>query len=115
MAKKPQTTDVIGQWALVIGIVVAVLVGIGVSGTLTETAIMVLIVLGLVIGLLNVASKESSAFLLAAVALLLVSSLGKNVVGVIAVVGSILDAIMAVVVPATIIVALREVFEIAKK
>jgi len=115
MAKKPQATDVIGQWALVIGIVVAVLVGIGVSGNLTDTARMVLIVLGLVIGLLNVASKESAAFLLAAISLLLVSSLGKNTLGTIAVVGSILDAIMAVVVPATVIVALREVFEISKK
>ena len=115
MAKKPQAAEVIGQWALVVGIVIAVLVGIGVSGTLTETAIMVLIILGLVIGLLNVASKKSAPFLLAAISLLLVSNLGKNVVGVIPVVGSILDAIMAVVVPATIIVALREVFEIAKK
>jgi hypothetical protein len=108
-------SNIIGGWAFVIGIVIAILIGIGVP--LTDTVIAILVVLGIIIGLLNIASKHVQPFMLASIAVLLASYMGKAVLGMVPYVklGSALDAITALVVPAIIIVALKEVFEIAKK
>jgi len=108
-------SNMIGGWAFVIGIVIAVLVGIGL--TMSDTMIAVLVVLGIVIGLLNIADKEVSPFMMASIAVLLASYIGGSVLAKVPYVslGGALSAIVAMVVPAIIIVALKEVFEIAKK
>jgi len=103
----------IGSWAFLIGIVIAVIAGL--IGPIDKTVAIVLVVLGLIIGLLNVTEKEVTPFLLASVALVIVASLGGSVLGVIAVLGQILNAIMALVVPATVVVAVREVFAVARR
>ena len=108
-------SNIIGGWAFVIGIVIAILIGIGV--TLTDTIIAVLVVLGIIIGLLNIADKEVQPFMLASIGVLLASYMGGTVLAKVPYLslGGALQAIMAMVVPAIIIVALKEVFEIAKK
>ena len=68
-------TKKIGEYAFLAGIAIAVLAGL-VSGV-TPTAIaayaapisMLLVVLGIVVGLLNISEKETTAFLVAAIAL----------------------------------------------
>lgn len=109
MAKKGGS---IGSWAFILGVVIAVLIGL--FGSLSNSLVLgILVVLGLVVGLLNVTGSESSSFLLAAIALVIVSAFGKNVLSAISVLGSVLDAIMALVVPATVIVALKAVYGLA--
>ena len=108
-------SNILGGWAFVIGIVIAILIGIGVP--LTDTIIAILVVIGIIIGLLNIADKEVQPFMLASIAVLLAAYMGSGVLAKVPLVnlGNALNAIMAMVVPAIIIVALKEVFEIAKK
>lgn len=109
MAKKGGS---IGSWAFIIGVVIAVLVGL--FGTLSPLWLGILVILGLVVGLLNVTGSESSNFLLAAISLVIVSAFGRNVLSAISFLGSVLDAIMVLVVPATVIVALKAVYGLAR-
>ena len=114
-----KTGGMLGKWAFLIGILLAVIVGL--FGSLTSTIIAILLVIGIIVGLLNVGSKEATPFLLAVVSLILVAAFGADVLTVTYNIGgwilnpvNILKAIMALIVPATIIVALKTVFSIAK-
>ena len=57
----------IGQWGFIIGLAIAVIMGLFDVGT---TWPLVLVILGLLVGLMNVTSKESLGFLVAAIALM---------------------------------------------
>jgi len=103
----------IGKWAFVIGVLLAVILGF--LGKVDQTVAIVLVLLGLIVGLLNITSKEATPFLLAGVSLLIATYWGKQVMIVIPALANILEAIMILVVPAVILVALREVFVMAKK
>ena len=104
----------LGGWAFLIGILIAVLAGIFVS-ELSASITGVLVVIGIIVGLFNVTGKESHSFLLATVALVIVSSLGGQVISSsIAILGNILRAFLVLIVPATIVVAIREAFSVAK-
>ena len=72
------------------------------------------VVLGIIIGLLNIVAKESSKFLLAALALVIVSFMGQSYLSIIPAVGAILNLLLVMFVPATIIVALKTVFDVSK-
>ena len=110
MAKKLGTK--LGAWAFLIGVVLAVI--LGAFGQVEGIVITALVVIGLVVGLLNVTGSETTPFLLAGVSLVIVSALGSDVLGTIAWISSILSALNAIFVPATVIVALKTVFTIAK-
>jgi hypothetical protein len=107
----------IGAWAFLIGVLVAVLIGAGFSQA-TTTTIGLLALLGLIVGLLNVTGEETTEFLLAGTVLVIVTGMGGNTInsalGVGNIISGILDAIMILFVPATIVVALKSVFTIAK-
>lgn len=103
----------IGGWAFLIGVVVAVIFGF--LGPLSSTILAILVVLGLIVGILNIAEKEVNQFLMAGTVLVIVSSLSQNVFSSVAFIGNIFDAILALFVPATIIVALKSVFSMARK
>lgn len=95
-----------------VGTLLALLFGlIGV----TETVSWLLVVLGLVIGLLNITDKETQPFLMAGTVLVIVSALGIEAMKVIPVFGNVLNAMLLLFIPATIIVALKSVFQIAKE
>lgn len=101
-----------GGWAFIIGVVIAVLIGL--FGQLNELWLGVLVVVGLIVGFLNVTSAESTDFLLAAVSLVVVAALGGNVLKSIELLSNVLNAIMALVVPATVIVSLKAIYSLAR-
>ena len=103
----------IGGWAFIIGVIVAVLLGLF-GGALNQLWMGILVVIGLIVGFLNVSSAESTDFLLSSVALVIVASLGSNALSSINVLSNVLNAIMALVVPATVIVALKSIYSLAK-
>jgi hypothetical protein len=103
----------IGKWAFVLGIILAIILGI--AGTIDATSAWILVVLGLIIGLLNVRAKDVTPFLLAGVSLLLATSFGQAALGSVEVLRNVMMGIMAFVVPGIVVVALREVFVIAKR
>ena len=114
MAKK---NNLVGSWSFLVGMVLAVLVGLGVGVSLTPTVTAVLALLGLIVGLLAVSSKDVEPFVMAAIVVLLAAFVGKEVLSTVTLInlGSVLDAIVAMMVPAAVIVALKEAFAIAKK
>lgn len=118
----------VGSWAFIIGVIIALIVGIfsnASNGSNTSdgsnasngVTTSVLIVLGLIVGFLNVTGRETTPFLLATVSLVIVASFGSQALGDVAMVGSFLEgtlsALMTFVIPATIIVALKAIYALA--
>jgi len=118
----------IGAWAFLIGVILAVLIGLSTTILSIPNAIRysaqiygILVLLGLIIGFVNVPEKDSQTFLWAGTALVIVSKFGMDSVrgsligiGVGDAVSAVFAALLALFVPATIISALKNVFSIAK-
>jgi len=119
--------NVIGAWAFLIGVVLAIIIGISASFVsipfLTKynaSVYGILTLLGIIVGFTNVTGKDSQTFLVAGAVLVIVSKFGMESVsgsfigiGIYDLVSSIFGALLALFVPATIIVALKTVFGIA--
>ena len=112
----------IGTWAFILGVVVAVLAGAAVSfttvnGTVIAYVVGALVVLGLIVGFLNITDKETNKFLIAAVSLVIVSGLGSSLLSQVQIIGAalgnILGNILTFVVPAVVVVALKSIHDIA--
>jgi len=103
----------LGHWAFIVGIVIAIIAGL-VPAWQTPTITWVLVILGLIVGLLNITAKETVEFLVAAVALMLIGSAGA-IPALGTIVLSILANIVAFVAPAALIVALKSIYELARK
>ena len=103
----------IGTWAFVIGLILAVIAGL-IPTLQTQSVILALVVLGLIVGFLNVTEKETTEFLVATIALMLVGSAGAiPVLGLMIL--SILSNIVAFVAPAALVVALKAIWALAEK
>ena len=101
----------LGQWSFIVGILLAIIAGL-VPGLATPTITWILVILGLVVGFLNITAKETSEFLVATIALLLVG--GSAVIqGLGGVLPAILTNIVAFVAPAALLVALRAIYGLA--
>jgi len=98
--------------------ILAVLLGLGYTGNYQKQILWIVFLLGIVVGLLNIPRKEVSPFLTSGTVLVLVSFLGIQV-GIFEEVApaifNVLKGILTLCVPATLIVALRAVFDIAEK
>jgi hypothetical protein len=104
--------ETIGKWAFIVGLVIAVLAGLLFQ---PEGAIWVLAILGVVVGILNVTAEETRGFLLASIALTL-SATALNTLPIIGTALSlVLPFVVAFVAGATIVVALKELFQTARK
>ena len=117
----------VGAWAFIIGVILAILIGI--STTLISIPVLtrysaqiygILVILGLMVGFLNVGGKDSQTFLTTGAILVIVSRFGMESVtgsligiGIGDAVSSIFGALLVLFVPATIIVALKTVLSIA--
>jgi len=116
-----------GAWAFLVGVVLAILIGLSTTlipiPALTDYSAQIyaiLVILGLIVGFLNVTGKDSHTFLLTGAILVIVSKFGMESVtgsligiGIGDAVASTFAALLALFVPATIIVALKTVFSIA--
>ncbi|MFA5746208.1 MAG: hypothetical protein WCX82_00250 [archaeon] len=107
-----------GAIAFIIGVVIALIAGLlsqMVGNTITTS---VLVLLGLIVGFLNVTDTEVKDYLLTAVSLVIVTTFGTVAFSNVMYIGpyliSVLSAITTFVVPATIIVALKEIYNLAK-
>ena len=118
----------IAAWAFLVGVILAIIVGL--STTVLPIPVFisyapqiysVLALLGIFIGFVNVSSKDTMTFMLAGAVLVVVARFGMDSVtgsligiGLGKSVSSIFAALLALFVPATIVVALKTVFSIAK-
>src|SRR3989344_1409171 len=110
MAAKSMNT--VGRWAFLIGVLLAII--LGALGIVNSTWMSALILIGLIVGFLNISERESSPFLLAGVSLIIASALGKDVMSGLPVLYNILQTLLAVFVPSTIVVAIKHVFSLAR-
>ena len=113
----------IGNYSFIIGVIIAVVLGLAAPrlGAATAWLWSLLVVLGLVVGFLNVSGKETKEFLWVTVALVVVAFAGSaqinswsNVQFIGPYLKGIFDSILAFVVPATVVVGLKDVWELAK-
>jgi hypothetical protein len=104
--------SMLGSWSFLIGVILALVFGL--IGNLSAGITYVLVVLGIVIGLLNIAEEEVEPFLMAGAILVIVSVLGQGVVQMVPIFYVTLQALTMLFVPATIIVALKHVFSLAR-
>ncbi|MEK6874102.1 MAG: hypothetical protein AABW91_04610 [Nanoarchaeota archaeon] len=114
--------NLVGAYAVLFGVIIAVVFGIFQRFILVSWIgwiYAVLALIGLLIGAISVSndSKEAMTFLLATVSLVIVSAMGQERLILIGDIGlliiTILNALLTMFVPATIIVALKTVFSIA--
>ncbi|MFA4952941.1 MAG: hypothetical protein WC584_01855 [Candidatus Pacearchaeota archaeon] len=119
----------IGARAFLIGVILAIVIGVA-SSTLIRIQVIadyndaiyaVLIILGIIVGFMNVTGKDSQTFMIAGAVLVIVSKFGMDSIsgsligiGISDIFSSTFRALLVLFVPATIIVALKTVFSIAR-
>ena len=112
-----RTGNLLGSWAFLIGVILAIVLGIisGIQGTaISMTWIIVLVIIGLLVGLLNIASEEATPFLMSGVVLIIAANLGHAVLETVSWLSGILQALLAIFTPATVVVAIKNVFHFAR-
>lgn len=115
--------NLIGAYAFLIGVILAVLMGIlQQSLDIAKTSSIpyaLLVVLGILVGFFNFSDRDSFTFLVASLSLVIVSGFGQtaliyvSTVPILSSLSAVLSALMVMFVPATIIVALKTVFSIS--
>jgi hypothetical protein len=111
MVKESKTIQLVGSWAFLIGMIIAIVAGFW---DLNPIVTSLLIVLGLIVGFLNVTGRETTPFLLATVSLVIVADFGGKTLSEVSIVlARIFKTIVVFVVPATIIVALKAIYALA--
>ena len=119
MAKSVKTAILVGKYAFLLGIILAIVMGVVPAIGANTVALSVLVILGLLVGFLNISAKETMPFLLATAVLVIVAGFGGGVLASVQVIGDylrgILGALITLVVPSSIIVALKEIYSFAEK
>lgn len=113
----------IGHYSFIGGVVIAVVLGLVPSATLGDAAgwlASLLVVLGLIVGFMNVGSKETKDFMLVATVLIIAAYAGgaSDHLGSVQVIGSylagIFSNILAFVIPATVVVGLKQIIALGQ-
>jgi len=112
--------EVIGRWAFIIGLIIAVIAGLiadFVSGY-TTAILLILFILGLVVGFMNISEKDHLKFLVASIALLVLGVGSINALSILAIVSTWLNAILgnfiAFVSAAALVVSIKAIVEASK-
>ena len=115
--KQSNTMAKVGSWSFLIGLIIALVIGFFDESSFYPTLVSLLIVLGLIVGLLNVTGHEAGMFLMASVSIAIVVYFGGNIIGNVQVIGGylsgVLNSIMIFIIPATIVVGLKAIFALA--
>lgn len=104
-------TPATGRWSFVVGLLVAVLVGLAAD---IPGAAVLIFVLGLLVGILNIGERESLAFLVAVIALLTIGVAGLQLGQLTPLVESILKQFVSFVSAAALVVAIKQILSYAK-
>ncbi len=121
MAKKTAQGNTVGYFAFLLGVLIAIIAGLvyaagALDAAAQGTVALVLVILGLVVGLLNLLDKDISTFLLAVVALAVVGASAGGI-ALIPYIGQPLAAIInyigTFVFPAAVVVALKSIWDLS--
>jgi hypothetical protein len=109
----------LGEWVFILGVVIAIIAGLAYQAMDTTSAgyiTIVLVVLGLIVGFLNINDKEITNFLIAVIALVAVGAANLNGIPIIGgYLGNMVLNIEAFVAPAALVVGLKAVYNLAAK
>jgi len=111
----------VGNYSFIIGVIIAIVLGVVSLGAAQPWLASLLVVLGLIVGFLNVTGKETKEFLLVAVVLIVAAAMGgaSATLGGVQYIGpylsGILTQVLAFVVPATVIVALKDIWGLGQQ
>jgi hypothetical protein len=97
----------IGFWAFILGLALAIVFGI--ISPNNPTIIVILVILGVIIGLLNISAKEMTPLLLATIALIVVGGVFEPIktLGVGSLLDNILRLLATLMAPAAVIAAVK--------
>jgi len=114
MAKKTATSKL-----FVLGVVLAVIFGIvsywfEVNVQVNPWHGWILVIIGLIVGFMNITEKEASSFLMAGTVLILVSFLSAGVFADMLFLPHVLESLLLFFTPAVIVVAIKEVWRLAE-
>ena len=112
----------IGHYAFIVGVILAIVLGLFAPalGANVVWLTSLLVLAGLVVGFLNVTGKETKEFLTIATILVVVSYLGgasdslASVLYIGIYLSGVFSAVMAFVVPATVVIGLKDIMELSK-
>jgi hypothetical protein len=104
----------VGFWAFIVGLIVAVVAGILLPQN--TIIIIVLVILGLIIGFLNITASEIMLFLVATIALVVVGNVFAplTTLGIGAILGNILAYVATLMAPAAIVGAIKALWAVGK-
>lgn len=124
MAKTNRFILDIGTTAFILGLVLVVFMGLGLAGNYKEVLIGVIFVIGLIVGMMDITAEEMTSYMYACTILVVVSYMGLLIIkgGVtseempvwIRLITGILEGMLILFVPSTIVVATKSVFSMAK-
>ena len=105
----------VGSWAFIVGLLIAIVAGFWPLGTVMTS---VLIILGLIVGFLNITGKETNSFLFSTLVLVIMSSMGGQLLSSIQYIGpmlqSIFSAMMLFIIPSAVVVGLKAIYSLAE-
>ncbi|RMD57860.1 hypothetical protein D6825_02665 [Candidatus Woesearchaeota archaeon] len=104
----------VGHWAFLIGVLLATIAGF-VPQLQTPKVTLILALLGLLVGLLNITAKETQAFLVASVALVIAADAAADIISLGVLLSVILGNIVTFVFPATLLVAFTSIWKLASE
>jgi len=112
----------LGSWAFILGVIIAIIAGIA-GGMVVEYSgwiTLILVILGLIVGFLNISDKEINGFLIASIALIAVGTANLSFMNqLIPLLGDILQSMVRnvaiFVAPAALVVSLKAVYNLAAK
>jgi len=108
----------VGAWAFILGIIIAIIAGLatGAVAGYGPWIAFLLVVLGLIVGYLNISDKEVQAFLIAAIALILVNEANLAAIPYIGIyLAYVVQNIATFVAMAALVVALKAVYNLARR
>lgn len=117
----PLATQKIGAYAFVVGVAIAVIAGIasGLVAAYVGAITLILVILGLIVGYLNISDKEVLTFVVVSIGLMVAGSAKLTAIDTLVPnLGTVLQAVLANIVvfiaPAVIVVCLKTVYALAK-
>lgn len=110
------STSKAGRWAFLLGIIIAALLGF----TTFSYASLVLVVLGLIVGFINVSEKETSGYLIAVIALLIIGISGLQVFSILGTglntwIQAVLTSFVTFVAASGLVVAVKSVLQMGQE
>ena len=116
MAKKSNNLGLVGKWAFIIGLALAIIAGLIQGVYIIPSLMLILVILGLIVGFLNISERNTVKLLVAIIALMMV---GGVTLSAIPTINMYLEAILANILifasGAGLVVAIKAIVETTKK